>query len=207
MSFRQGITMATALLACCGPIAGQPEAAKPPVSEFEAASIKPSPDEGKLVGVRFRGATLSAKSVNMLGLILYAQEIQPYQVAGGPKWFDSDGFDIDARASNAASGSQFRLMLQALLADRFKLKFHRETRDLRVLGMVLAKDPPKFKELPPGADIGPPWGVGRMRFRNLSEVARAMSLFSNDRPVLNETGLSGDYDLQVDQTRYWQPGE
>src|SRR5438552_1386030 len=96
-------------------------------------------------------------------------------------------------------------MLQSLLADRFKLRFHKEVRDLSVLGLVLAKNPPKFHELPTGAYIGPPWGIGHIRFRNLSELAAGLSWYFPDRPILNETGLTGDYDLRVDLTPYSAP--
>src|SRR5687768_1031622 len=113
---------------------------------FEVASIKPSNPNptGPL------GATpmmlpalgrLTAQNVTLRMLIMGAYQKQPYEIVGGPPWFNTDKFDINAVAENkAATTDQLLGMLQTLLADRFKLKTHIETRDVPIYALVLARD-------------------------------------------------------------------
>jgi uncharacterized protein (TIGR03435 family) len=173
---------------------------------FEAASVKPSGAEGKLTGVRIRGGRFTANSVNMLGLITDAYQIQHYQIVEGPKWFDSEGFDIEAVAGSVPTRGQFREMLQALLAGRFQLKFHKETREISINGLVLAKNGPKFHEIKGGGGAVPgQWGVGHLRTPDLATLAALLSTFlPAERPILDKTGLTGAYDLDVNVIEYWR---
>src|SRR5687767_11819554 len=112
---------------------------------FEVASIKPSNPNptGPL------GATpmmlpalgrLTAQNVTLRMLIMGAYQKQPFEIVGGPSWWNSTKFDINARAADASgSTDQILAMLQTLLADRFKLKVHTETREVPVYHLVLAR--------------------------------------------------------------------
>jgi uncharacterized protein (TIGR03435 family) len=125
--------------------------------QFEVASIKrnttaapgtrqlvPQPS-GRLVGVN--------TPVRML--IYNAYQLRPYQVVGGPGWIDSDGYDIDVRATAGQNITplQTMAMLQPLLADRFMLKFHREPRELPVYSLQVAKTGPKLQRPQEGSCI------------------------------------------------------
>jgi uncharacterized protein (TIGR03435 family) len=68
-----------------------------------------------------------------------AYHVQPFQIAGGPEWVQSDGYAIDAKAEGNATFEQMRPMLQSLLADRFQLRFHRESREMPVYALVPAR--------------------------------------------------------------------
>jgi len=68
-----------------------------------------------------------------------AYGLQEFQVVGGPRWIDSDGYNIEAKAEGCASKSQIRLMLQSLFEDRFNLKAHRETKELPSYALIAAK--------------------------------------------------------------------
>jgi uncharacterized protein (TIGR03435 family) len=125
---------------------------------FEVASIKrnttsapgvrqlvPQPS-GRLVGVN--------TPVRML--IYNAYQLRPYQVVGGPGWIDSDGYDIDVRATTAQKNvtpQQTFAMIQSLLEDRFMLQFHRETRELPVYSLQVSKTGPKLQSPKEGSCI------------------------------------------------------
>src|SRR5215471_7825048 len=103
------------------------QTASPVRPEFEVATIKPSkPNTPSTFGVGHGSA--SEANVTLKVLIAFAYRLQQYQVLGGPGWMSSDCFDIEARAADRnAPPDQVRLMLQSLIADRFKLVVHRET--------------------------------------------------------------------------------
>ena len=74
-----------------------------------------------------------------------AYEVKGYQITG-PKWLDSERFDIVAKIPKGATKEQFQMMLQNLLAERFKLTLHRETKELPIYALVVGKGGPKMKE-------------------------------------------------------------
>ena len=73
-------------------------------------------------------------------LITQAYRVSGYQLVGGPSWLDSERFDIVAKAPEGSTPDQTMLMLRGLLADRFKLKVHGETRDAQIYALVLARE-------------------------------------------------------------------
>jgi uncharacterized protein (TIGR03435 family) len=126
-----------------------PQAPAAPQS-FEVASVKPSNPNptGPL------GATpmilpalgrLTAQNVTLRMLVMTAYNRQPFQIVGGTPWWNSNKFDITAKAEDgSATLDQMRTMLQGLLADRFKLKAHTETREVPIYELVLARGDKKF---------------------------------------------------------------
>jgi uncharacterized protein (TIGR03435 family) len=68
-----------------------------------------------------------------------AYHVQPFQIAGGPEWVQSDGYEVDAKAEGNPAHAQMMLMLQSLLADRFQLRFHRESQEMPVYALVPAR--------------------------------------------------------------------
>jgi uncharacterized protein (TIGR03435 family) len=135
--------------------------------QFEVASVKPSFNRS-VQNVRPLPGRLTADATLQI-LIQYAYGAQPFQVAGGPGWMQSERYQIDAKADGNANRARMFLMLQSLLEDRFQLRTHRETRDLPVYALVAAKGgfrlpPPKEAGcVDPTADASPEWaGAGRM---------------------------------------------
>jgi uncharacterized protein (TIGR03435 family) len=142
---------------------GQP-AARP---QFEVASIKPS-QEQRFMTVRPLPGRLTATAPVRL-LMQNAYTVQPFQIAGGPVWINSERYEIEAKADGNASRAEIFLMLRSLLEDRFQLKIHRETRELPVYALVAAKSgfklpPPKEGScVSPPPDAPPDWAGGRMQ--------------------------------------------
>jgi len=142
--------LALALLLSLGVAAGTGLYAQAPAPAaapqgFDVASIKPSNPNptGPL------GATpmilpalgrLTAQNVTLRMLVMTAYDKQPFQIVGGPSWQNSNKFDINAKATDAsATLDQMRVMLRGLLADRFALKAHTETRDVPTYALMLAR--------------------------------------------------------------------
>jgi uncharacterized protein (TIGR03435 family) len=191
---------------------------------FEVASIKPQPwtNQGS-VGVFVRGSTLRGEHVDLYGLVAFAYGLKTdgYQLSGGPAWArhgvlsdvsgaDSVLYQVTAKAADGPPPAirQFRLMLQALLADRFQLRIHHASRDLPVFNLVVAKDGPKFKENFSDAKVSMAMrdgGLFRIRavhapIRNLVEELSNPN-HGTGRPVFDKTGLTGFYDFEIE----WAP--
>src|SRR5262245_14100329 len=128
------------------PMASQaPPAQKP---SFEVASIKPvSPPfpTGGGPWISSRGR-FRAEVAQVRGVIAMAYRVLPAQVEGGPAWIDRERYFFDARAETEAGPDQIRAMVQTLLADRFKLAIHRDTRQSNVYKLVVGKNGSKLKE-------------------------------------------------------------
>jgi len=140
-----------------------PEASLANAAKFEVASIKSykQPPRGSVhfgVFAPPRSGRLSATGVTVRGLIQAAYGVEGAQIVGGPKWISSEQFDIQAEADNATDAELRKLsidqailvkkhMVQGLLAHRFGLKLHHETRDLPVYLLVVARHGPKLREV------------------------------------------------------------
>ena len=183
--------------------------------EFEAASIKPSapaPMGTMRIGIQMLpGGRVSMTGVTVKILIQQSYGVRDFQIVGGPSWMGSDRYDIVAKPEGAATPDQVKLMTQALLADRFQLKFHRETKELPTYALVVAKGGAKFHEsevVPEGSDKprGTRVSVGRGQF---TLQGAAMLALTNQlgqvlgRSVIDKTGLTGNYDFKLE----WTPDE
>jgi uncharacterized protein (TIGR03435 family) len=116
--------------------------------EFEVASIKPAAPDARGRSIRpSPGGRVNIGNMPLKEMITLAWRIQPYQIVGGPPWFDSVGFDISAKAADTLKDGELPLMLRSLLEDRFQLAHHTETRDLPIYALVLAR---KDGKLGPG---------------------------------------------------------
>lgn len=230
--------------------------AKPPLA-FEVASIKVDGPldpaairEGKMhLGMKVDGAICNIGGFSLRDLIRTAYEVKDYQIAGADALgnpLDAQRYDIQATLPDGATEKDVPHMLQALLAERFKLAIHRETRDLPVYALVVGKDGPKLKEAEPEPAAAPSdpaappkpdervIGVGsnqvrvsgnmrdgkgvtvnagpmgkmhvtmadgkihleaeRMTMASLADTATSFS----GRPVLDMTGLKGEYQVSLD---------
>lgn len=175
--------------------------------EFEVASIKPTPRGSGNTAMGFEpGGRFRATGAPLNALIQLAYGVKDFQVSGRPKWADSESYDVVAKpaAGVTLNRDQLKVAIQALLADRFKLKFHRETRDLPIYSLVVGKNGPKLTK-----NIDAPGPEGTIRSGQLKGSKISMSIFADmlaqllDRAVRDDTGISGDFDVKLD----WGPGQ
>src|SRR5580692_601911 len=119
---------------------GADQAATP---AFEVAAIKPSDpmarDNGCFLRGQPGGQTFIGRCISARLLITYSYKIIDSQLVGGPNWLDTDLYDFDAKADHSLTREELAPMFQTMLAERFKLQFHRETRTLPALALPVAK--------------------------------------------------------------------
>jgi bla regulator protein BlaR1 len=196
------ISMTSALL-------GQPAATLP---KFEVASVKPSTPGSPGVIYRYPGGRFQTTWITLKTLITYAYGVSEAQVLGGPAWLNTDHFDIvatpeiDAGSEQAVIDRQVRVMLQGLLAERFQLELRHEAKDQPVYALTPAKSGPKLVQ-----NSGKPFLIRRGRdkvtFQKMSLPRLAVQLSGElaaaelGRVVVDQTGLSGDFDF----TLAWAP--
>jgi uncharacterized protein (TIGR03435 family) len=200
-------------------VVAQPQAP----AEFEVASVRPNNSGSGSSSSRSRNGRYESTNEAILQLVRSAFEVREYQIIG-PEWLKVDRYDIRAKAPDGVPDNQIPSMLQSLLADRFKMKFHRETRELPILALLVAKDGPKLipateadfaapdSGTAPRASLGSTAASGAGG--SASEVASgarlstmhsigtlasfAGSLSRNvDRPVIDMTGLTGAYNIRL----------
>lgn len=120
-------------------VAQSPAPATQPL-EFDVVSVKPNNSGIPRVGLQFPGGRLNGINITVQALFGLAFRVQPFQIVGAPDWVGSERFDVMATSTVTPTLDQRASMVQALLADRFKLSVHRETSELPVYGLVLAKN-------------------------------------------------------------------
>jgi uncharacterized protein (TIGR03435 family) len=123
---------------------------------FEVADVHVSahtPNPNARGGV-LRGGRYELRTANMVDLIGVAYGVDADKVLGGPSWLESDRFDVIAKAPASTPPETVKLMLQSLLADRFKLVVHKETKPLPSYALTVGKGKPKLKEADGSGDTG-----------------------------------------------------
>jgi uncharacterized protein (TIGR03435 family) len=190
---------------------------------FEVASITPckpgTPEPpGEHAGMSdftSTGGRFKASATTVKFLLEWAYGIQPSQHSNGPSsiqtWIETDRYDFAAKAEGNPSEAQMKLMVQTLLADRFKLKIHREMKKVPVYIISVGKTAPKL--FPPkegevhSMHVAPTSG-GDQKTASFHVVATRFTLaqlidtFGRQmgRVMVNETGMNGEYDFSVDLT-------
>jgi uncharacterized protein (TIGR03435 family) len=179
---------------------------------FEVASIRLHKEPVRRIGIDLSGPRFTAEAFSLDNLITYAFDLEDYQVTGVPGWgvssTNSDRYDITAKAEGdgTLSREQAKKMLQSLLAERFQLKFHHESKELPVYALVVAKGGPKFKESPPDAKsmltMGGSNGIEMVVTKGgMAQLARQFSNHNGvNRVVVDKTGLTGTYDYKLKWT-------
>ena len=199
-----------ALLSSCIAL-GQSSTVPAALRSFEVASIRPH--QGPLhviMGFSSSGPRLTLEGYNRLLLIREAYGLKGYQVSLSEANSNGDVYyDIAAIAEGdaAPSKSEFRLMLRTLLAQRFNLKFHFETKELPVYALIVGRNGPRFKKSAPDASDAALIGVhGRNQTitiprESMESLAEDIAnSFFVDRPVVDRTGLIGTYDIKLEAT-------
>ena len=134
------------------------QAQSPTPAQFDAASVKASnAPAGTTAGrLQFTPGRVFGTNVSAREVLLEAYRLKSYQLFGGPKWLDSTYFDIEARADTPATVNQLRPMLQSLLAERFQLVTHHDTREMPVFALTIGKSGLKLREVKEGEPKPPP---------------------------------------------------
>jgi uncharacterized protein (TIGR03435 family) len=194
--------------------------------QFEVASIKPNSPGGVSTGdFRFLpGGRFTAEKAVLRFLIQNAYGLKPFQISGGPDWINSQGYDIQAKASGNPTPAQMQRMMQTLLEDRFKLKTHREVKELPVYALTVARSGLKLPEpkdgscatsdpdgppAPPAPGQTSPCGramvtISRMAGARIQggkiSMAELTRILSNmlGRTVIDKTGFMGVFDVHLE---------
>jgi uncharacterized protein (TIGR03435 family) len=202
-----------------------------PLPSFEVASIKPNRSEDLRRLALFRSGRYTMIGLTTKLLIERAYDLEDFQVSGGPSWISSDRYDVNAKVEDSVAAElqklppnqreeQLKAMLQALLADRFKLKVSHVAKDLPIYALVVAKNGPKLQEAKPGDTYpsgikgldGRPQGRGGASMwagritsgitgQGVPLIVLAESLSQQlRRTVTDQTGLKGNYDFKLQWT-------
>ena len=201
---------------------------------YDVVSIKPNKSDSDWDTVRMHANGFTATHINMLSLIQEAFGVKEHQISGAPSWLNSARYDVEAKMDSSVADELRKLnkdqrrlegqrMLQALLADRLKLTIHRESKELPVYALVIAKNGPKLQEAKPGdtylngiKGVDGKSGPGRISVQNgvggrtelkcqAVPVAELVELLSDQlhRTILDKTALTGKYDITLE----WMPEE
>jgi uncharacterized protein (TIGR03435 family) len=210
-----------ALLVMCSAVAAAHVASAQAPPAFEVASIRRNTaanQQGGGLAAPRPGGRFIAIGVTLRRLVAGAYD--DMQIVGGPSWLDSDRFDIEARASGDVPPNDMKQMLRSLLADRFKLVVHTESREQPIYVLSTARSDrtlgPKIREsdaacardarnfVPTGPGGPPACGDFRMGARSLVARGMVMPTFAQllrarvGRQVAERTGLQGTYDLEIE---------
>jgi len=178
---------------------------------FEVATIKPSKPDDQRKAFIVQGRRFKIINQPLTAILSFSYDVQAKQIIGLPPWADTDKYDIDAEpdGEGAPSGKQWKAMLQKLVTERFKLTFRQEKRELPVYVLSVAKAGPKLTK-----SEGDPNGLPGLFFRgklgdlgvrnaNMGDFTGLMQEAVLDRPVLDQTGITGRYDF----TLVWTPDD
>jgi len=201
--------IATAALVAGVPATGQTAG---PLS-FEVASVKPAAPccaAGQWRESKAGEDRIDFRYVTLRYSIAFAYRLKEYQVSG-PAWLGEARYDMVAKGPEGTRHDQLPEMMQALLAERFKLELHHEKKEFSVFALMVGRNGPKLNPLPAadgapeGASFGmsdSPNGVGRIEVKHgdMAALANFLPRFVG-RPVVNLTGLEGRYDFDLEFSR------
>jgi bla regulator protein blaR1 len=193
--------------------------------QFEVSSIKPNGSGSG--GMKFplpSGGRFTATNVTLKVLVAFAYNVQGFEVSGVPGvpgWMSSDRYDVMAKAEsgNLNNMDQYKLMLQTLLKDRFKLVAHSETREASIYALLPAKSGPKLSPADPAGCVRPdspppprmpgepiPVACGAFftgpssldgRTMSMAQLANTLSIMVG-RPVVDKTKIGGTFDIRIE---------
>ncbi len=171
--------------------------------QFEVASVKRAEDGGPAGDIPRNmdpsPGHFAMRNVPLRFALEWAYDLKDWEISG-PEWIKADErFDIVAKAPGPATDDQMRPMLQALLIERLQMKVHRETRDLNCYVLIPGKGEPKVKQSASDEPQRISGGAGGASFQNFP-LSRLTFLLSRrlDRPVLDQSGLKGNFNYTVD---------
>lgn len=176
---------------------------------FDAATVKPNNSGTGVDHIRIGGGSLTIQNVSLKRLIGIANGVPEGRsyLFSGPEWLDSVNFDVLAKYPPDTPDPQVLQMLQRELEDRFSLRLRRETKEFSAYALLLTREGPKF-------NASTRQGGYRFSYQNGHAAGSAVTMamlgdrlsrpdFGLDRPVVDQTGLTGTYDVTFD----WKSGE
>jgi uncharacterized protein (TIGR03435 family) len=167
-------------------------------ASFDVASVKPANPNAVGSNTDSDPGRITMQNVTLKRCIMRAYEVPDIQITGGPKWLDDRRYDIEARADHPAGYAELNQMLQTLLAERFQLKLHHETRTLQGYAIVVAKDGLRMKPSAPGTRGHTNDNPGSVvsTATSISRLALKLSVLLKV-PVVDETGVNGSFDFTL----------
>lgn len=183
-------------------------AAVPPA--FEVASVRVSPsgkgggERGPFDNIKVTPDTVTMRNVPLKSCIQWAYHVTEYQVSG-PDWIQSGRYDIVGKAAGPVTEKQLRPMMQALLAERFKVELHHLTKELQAYVLQIGKNGVKFQESKTEGEVSIQPDQKRMSVSvqraQMSQLVEGLSkVFLG--PIIDQTGLTGRYDITINVEKY-----
>jgi len=200
MKMMMGILLGVAI--AVGPLKAQTA-----LPAFDVASVRPNESGSPNSSSRFTGNRYTATNVSLVSLLRVAFAIQEFQIDGQPRWADLDRFDIVATIPEGGRSEDWPLMVQTLLRDRFKLRFHREPREASVFALTVAKNGHKLTPADPSKCRNPTGSCGfngsptQIDGTSVSTAQLATRLSrSIGVMVVDKTGLDALFDITLQWT-------
>jgi uncharacterized protein (TIGR03435 family) len=195
-----GVLVAASVVVPCGLARAQSATAAAPAAAFEVATVRVSDSGSRTTSISPQGSPrFSAQNASLLILTALAYGMEPSRISG-PGWMDTQSYDVSAKIEGDAplSYDQLQGPLQQLLAQRFHMVVHRETKDVTSSVLVVAKGGPKLTATKGVSTSSPIVARGTIRLQNMSITMFAKMLgFSMRQSVVDKTGIAGNYDIQL----------
>jgi len=176
---------------------------------FEVVSLKPTvPGSPPMIGPAPGGERYHASGVTLKTMIQTAYHVRADQIAGGPYWLDRTRFDLEAKAERPSGAPELRAMLRNLLVERFRLELRTDTKDMPVYVLSVDKGGPKLTPhdaANAGEAVVDLKTVAPLHLK-VTGTSASMELFAYrmgyllDRPMVDRTGIKGDYDFSFEYT-------
>lgn len=204
------------LLLAIAPLWVQPLLAQPGApSRFSVAIVRPAPapsPNGFHWSFNIEAQRFTATNVTVAQLFREAYSLKDYQLVAPESWMNTNIYDVQAKADQASTPEQIHVMLQALLAEKFHLRFHTDTKTVAVMAIVEGKDGAKLRPpapieesdyFAPGERPARTMEAGQLALLkmatldNLAELLSGKCSSAGRSPVINATGISGEFDLRT----------
>jgi uncharacterized protein (TIGR03435 family) len=175
---------------------------------FEVATVKPSKPDQPGRAFLVQGRHFKTINTTLVSLITFSYGVHAKQIVGAPDWADTDKYDMDAQpdGEGAPNDKQWKSMIRKLLAERFQLTLHQDKKELSVYVLSVAKSGPKLTKSEGDPNGLPalffPRRLGELNVRNanMDDFAHLMQSAVLDRPVVDQTGLTGRFDFTLNWT-------
>jgi len=172
---------------------------------FEVATIKPNNTGAtSMQGLNVNGRNFSTQASSLEDLLAFAYNVNKKQIVGAPDWVGNDRFDLAAVPDTEGDPSvdQLRIMVRKLIVERFKLTFHHDKRDLSAFVLTIGKNGQKLIPTQNNTSL-PSFGIGggkggltmNATSSNMADFTSVLQMLVFDRPVVDQTGLTGRYDI------------
>jgi len=170
-------------------------------TEFAVASIHPSDPQSLAYRPRM-GPLVFSRRASLKDLICLAYGLEKLQIVGGPKWLDTQQYDVEAKTGSPALPSEVLQMLRSLLRDRFSLQVHTDSQAMSVYALVVVARRDTLRD---AAKETPRDGIGAIQVGAVDARGRGVTMhllaryltLEVDRLVLDQTGLDGHYDFTI----------